>query len=257
MSLDVVDLRDFYANSLGEVTRGVLRRRIREAWSNTAGMNIAGIGYALPYLDMFDEARRVVALMPDSLGVVASTNTHGNNQSALVLEDALPLADSSIDRILLIHCVEFSEILRPLLRQIWRVLAPQGRLLLVLPNRLGMWARAESTPFGHGRPWTRAQLLKFLREAMYAPEYCRTCLSVPPWSSCMRWANGWERIGSKLYPGLAGLLIAEATKQVHAPVPREGLRAFARRQKVWQTNENCPVRAPGCRNQSYPLRYLP
>ncbi|MCY4038838.1 MAG: methyltransferase domain-containing protein [Hyphomicrobiales bacterium] len=250
MSLDVVDLRDFYANSLGGVTREILRGRIRQAWPDTAGMNIAGIGYALPYLDMFNEARRVVALMPDSLGVVASTNTHGNNRSALVLEDALPLADSSVDRILLIHCMEVSETLRPLLRQIWRVLAPQGRLLLVLPNRLGMWARIESTPFGHGRPWTRAQLMQFLRAAMYAPEYCRTCLSVPPWSPCMRWANGWERIGSKLYPGLAGLLIAEATKQVHAPIRREGLRAFARRQKAWQTNGNYSVRAPGYRDRS-------
>ena len=236
MSLDVVDLRDFYANPLGEVTREILRGRIRAAWSNVSGMNIAGIGYALPYLDMFDEARRIVALMPDSLGVVAFTNTQGNNRSALVLEDALPLADSSTDRILLIHCMEVTETLRPLLRQIWRVLAPQGRLFLVLPNRLGMWARAEHTPFGHGRPWTRTQLLQFLRESMYTPEYCRTCLSVPPWSVCMRWANGWERIGDRLYPGLGGLLIAEAVKQVHAPVPREGMRAFVRRQRVWQTN---------------------
>lgn len=250
MSLDVADLRDFYANPLGEVTQEVLRGRIREAWPDATGINIAGIGYALPYLDMFDKARRVVALMPDSLGVIASANAQGNNRSALVMEDALPLADSSMDRILLIHCMEVSETLRPLLRQIWRVLAPQGRLLLVLPNRLGMWARVESTPFGHGRPWTRTQLLQFLREAMYAPEYCRTCLSVPPWSPCMRWANGWERIGSKLYPGLAGLLIAEATKQVHAPIRREGLRTFARRQKAWQTSRDYSIRPPGCRSRS-------
>ena len=251
MSLDVVDLRDFYTNPLGKVTREVLRGRIREAWPNVAGMNIAGIGYALPYLDMFDEARRVVALMPDSLGVIASANARGNNRSALVLEDALPLADSSVDRVLLVHCMEFSETLRPLLRQIWRALAPQGRLLLVLPNRLGMWARVESTPFGHGRPWTRTQLLQFLREAMYAPEYSRTCLSVPPWSPCMRWANGWERIGGKLYPGLAGLLIAEASKQVHAPIQREGLRAFARRQKAWQTSGDYSVRASSHRSRSH------
>ena len=247
MHLDVVDLRDFYATPLGAVARRLLRAHIRAAWPDVAGMNVAGIGYCLPYLDMFRfEAQRLVALMPDTLGAVAwpelsaaRSRQHPRlgNRSLLVAEDALPLPDSSIERILLIHCLEVSESLRPLLRQIWRVLTPQGRLLLVLPNRLGVWARAERTPFGHGRPWTRSQLQAVLREAMYAPESCRSCLYAPPLrrSPCLRWARGWERAGAACAPALGGLLIAEASKRVHAPVP-----PAARRQPVW-------VRQPAAR----------
>ena len=228
MSLDVVGLRDFYASPLGAVACRVLRTRIRAAWPDVSGMNVAGIGYPLPYLDIFrGEARRLVALMPDSLGAIAWPQTaDASNRSALVVEDALPLPDSSMERILLIHCLEVSEFLRPLLRQIWRVLTPQGRLLLVLPNRLGLWARAESTPFGHGRPWTRHQLHIVLREAMYAPESCSNCLYVPPLGGRLGlgWASGWEKVGAACAPALGGLLLTEASKRVHAPVPGAGLR---------------------------------
>ena len=39
----------------------------------------------------------------------------------------------------------------------WRVLAPSGRVIVV-PNRRGPWARADNTPFGHGRPYSRSQI---------------------------------------------------------------------------------------------------
>lgn len=246
MNLDVVDLRNFYSSPLGAVSRRVLRGHIRAAWSDVSGMNIAGVGYPLPYLDMFRlEANHIVALMPDSIGGVAwpdplaesvRQNPRGGNRSVLVLEEALPLPDSSMDRILLIHCMEASETIRPLLREIWRVLTPQGRLLLILPNRLGMWARAEHTPFGHGRPWTRTQLTRFLREVMYTPESCQTCLHIPPlqWACSLRWVKGWEKIGTVLYPGLSGLLLAEASKQVHASVLQTGFRTPVARRMLWR-----------------------
>ena len=42
--------------------------------------------------------------------------------------------------------LEWSEKPRDLLRELWRVLAPNGRLLLVVPNRRGLWARVDTTP---------------------------------------------------------------------------------------------------------------
>lgn len=258
MNLGIAGLQEFYASPLGAVSRRVLRGHIRAAWRDVSGLHVAGIGYPQPYLDMFRlEARRIVALMPDSLGVVRWPDIHvessqyshrGGNRSALILEGALPLPDSSMDRILLIHCMEVSETLRLMLREIWRVLTPQGRLLLVLPNRLGVWARAEHTPFGHGRPWTRNQLKAFLREAMYSPETCRTCLYVPPldWSISWRWARGWEKVGSALCPGLSGLLVAEASKRVQAPVLQTGFGARAARRRLWRPGQSIsrPIELP-------------
>ncbi|MDA1311018.1 MAG: methyltransferase domain-containing protein, partial [Proteobacteria bacterium] len=140
---DAVDLWDFYGTSLGQVARRLIRRRIRGVWPNVSGMTVLGLGYATPYLRPFrDEAERVFALMPAQQGVLHWPR-EGRNLVALSDESELPLQDVSVDRVLLVHGMECSEQLRPMLHEIWRVLTGNGRLLVVVPNRRGLWARFE------------------------------------------------------------------------------------------------------------------
>ena len=71
MSLDVVDLRNFYAQRLGTVARRFVSRGIRARWTDTRAQRVAGIGYATPYLGLFrEEAERCLAFMPAAQGVV-------------------------------------------------------------------------------------------------------------------------------------------------------------------------------------------
>ena len=128
------------------------------------GARVLGIGYAIPYLEPWRaEAERVFAFMPARQGVVHWPQS-GLNDSALVEEADLPLPDASIDLALVVHGLELTDQLPDLLRELWRVLAPQGRALFVVPNRRGMWARFDSTPFGHGRPFSRGQFTDLLRD---------------------------------------------------------------------------------------------
>ncbi len=164
MHPDVLELRAFYASALGSVARRLLAGRIRARWRSANGAQLMGLGYAVPYLGMFrGEAARLGALMPASQGAVAWPAS-GNGQTVMVEEALLPLPDASIDRLLAVHCLEASERTGALLREMWRVLTPEGRLLLIVPNRRGVWARMDSTPFGHGRPYSRGQLERLLRE---------------------------------------------------------------------------------------------
>jgi hypothetical protein len=103
---------------------------------------------------------------------------------------------------------------------VWRVLAPGGRLIIVVPNRVGIWARTERTPFGHGRPFSRGQLSTLLRETMFVPMNWSAALAMPPLSSNVLFQGGtsWERVGSVLWPRMAGVHILEATKIVQRPV---------------------------------------
>ena len=64
----------------------------------------------------------------------------------------------AVDRVLLVHALEMAHDPGALLREVWRVLAAGGRLLAVVPNRRGLWARMDTTPFGHGRPYSRTQI---------------------------------------------------------------------------------------------------
>ncbi len=229
MHLDVTDLKAFYLTPLGQLVRRLLLHRLRARWRQLEGQTVIGLGFATPYLGALrGEALRVGALMPAEQGVLVWP-TEGARQTALVEENHLPLADNAVDRLLAIHCLEVAERVRPLLREIWRVLAPQGRLLVIVPNRTSVWARVDRTPFGQGLPFSRHQLERLLIEAMFTPTEFANALHVPPLERKMliRSATAFERIGARLSPGLGGVIIAEAKKELVAPIGKP-LKARAR-----------------------------
>lgn len=226
--MDVTDLRSFYAERLGTVARRLIGLRIKGLWPSVAGDRILGIGYPTPYLSqMGEEAAYRLAFMPAELGVVHWPNGKPN-ASALILGDALPLPGASVDRVLLVHSLETADSALDLLRETWRVTAPGGRIIVVVPNRAGIWARMEKTPFGHGRPFSRGQLGGLLREAMFSASIWTGALNMPPLSSplLLRAGTNWERLGSVLWPRLAGVHVVEATKIVRQKV---GARSARRR----------------------------
>ena len=224
---DIIDLNAFYASPLGQVARRIIRRRIRALWPNLSGQSVLGLGFATPYLRPFKgEASRVLAIMPATLGVIAWPPDEAR-RVALADEAELPLPDGSIDRALLVHAVESSEQLRPMLREIWRVLDGGGRLLVVVPNRRGVWARFERTPFGSGHPLSPPQLSRLLRDSLFTPLTTETALFMPPLKSRMmlRAAGAWERVGERWGLPFAGAVIIEASKQVYAARPERLLSA--------------------------------
>jgi SAM-dependent methyltransferase len=221
MRTDVVDLRDFYATSLGRAAGRVVRQRLREIWPDARGMTVIGLGYATPFLSAFRaEAARVIAAMPATQGVLHWPN-EGPGLTALIDEVDLPFPDLSVDRLLLAHCLETAEQVRPLMREAWRVLTGEGRLLVVAPNRRGLWARFEHTPFGHGRPYSPGQLNRLLRECMFTPTRTDAALYLPPvsWRVAPAAAPAWERLGTWGLSAFAGVVMVEATKQVYAAQP--------------------------------------
>jgi SAM-dependent methyltransferase len=239
MSIDVVDLRDFYAQRLGAVARHLVGRGVRRRWGDSRGQRVLGVGYATPYLGLFrEEAERTLAFMPAAQGVVKWPSAKPA-LSALVDEFELPLPDAAVDRVLLVHALEMSNDPTALLREIWRVLASGGRLLAVVPNRRGLWARMDTTPFGHGRPYSRTQIMSLLREAWFTPVDWSEALFVPPIRSgwFLRSAVAWERVGAVVSSPFAGVHIVEATKQVYRAIP-------AKREKRRLVPALQPVLAP-------------
>jgi len=159
--------------------------------------------------------------------------------ASLVDECEMPLSDAAVDRVLLVHALEMTTDSGALLREVWRVLAAGGRLLAVVPNRRGLWARMDTTPFGHGRPYSRTQINQLLRETWFTPTGWGEALYVPPvergWF--LRSAVAWERTGATLSAPFAGVHLVEATKQVYRGVP-------ARREKRQLVPALKPALAP-------------
>jgi SAM-dependent methyltransferase len=234
MYTDAIDLREFYDSGLGQVARMRIRRRIREMWPDVHDQIIVGIGYATPFLRPFrGEAERIMALMPASQGV-EYWPPEGPGLTALTDEAELPLPDMSVDRILLVHGLEGTEQLRPMMREIWRVMAGGGRLVVVVPNRRGIWARVDRTPFGHGIPYTPSQLKHMLRENMFVPERSMRALFIPPVRSrfLLASAPAVEEIGERWFKAFAGVYLVEASKQIYAGVARKVVEKPKRRRLI-------------------------
>lgn len=238
---DVVDLREFYDGHLGQVARRMIRRRVRLLWPDVKGQVVLGVGYAVPFLRPFrGEAERILSVMPSRQGVVRWPED-GLGLNALVEETELPFQDTSIDRIVLIHGLEVTENLAGLMRECWRVLAGGGRLLVVAPNRRGIWARTDRTPFGHGRPYSASQLSRMLRDNRFVPQRSARALYMPPVRSrfLLRSAPAWEEIGARWFQGFAGVVMIEASKQLYQLTPARKVRL--RRPVLLPARQTAPV----------------
>jgi SAM-dependent methyltransferase len=214
MYLDVVDLRDFYAAPIGRVVTRQLSPVVAGLTKVDAATRVLGFGFATPYLDAISGAERVLAFMPAGQGVI-EWPAPGPPATALVEEDSLPLPDSSIDLVILVHALEMSPRPHALMAELRRVLTNGGKLLIVAPNRQGPWARSETSPFGFGRPYSRGQLRQLFAEAGFEAEAWRTGLHMPPAASrpllgAARWL---DEIGRYVWPAFAGVIVVSAVKR--------------------------------------------
>ncbi|MEE9452938.1 MAG: methyltransferase domain-containing protein [Paracoccaceae bacterium] len=227
MHLDVIDLRAFYyRTSLGRSAQRALQEALRGLWPETQGQVVAGFGFAAPFLRPFlHNSARVLNLMPGQQGVMHWPPGE-TNLSVLIEEYNWPVPAGFIDRLVIGHGLETCGHPDALLNEIWRVLAPGGQVVFIVPNRSGLWARSEATPFGYGRPYSLSQLETQLRKHRFQPERHVSALYGAP-SQKRYWlksARLWEVIGKRLETRMAaGALLVEASKQIYAK-PNNGLR---------------------------------
>jgi len=232
MHLDVVDLRNFYYRSrLGRAAQRAIRDQITDLWPEAKGQTIVGYGFAAPLLRPYlADARRTIALMPAPQGVM-HWPAGQDNVAVLCEETRWPLDTGIVDKLLVMHGLESSENPSELLDECWRVMGPGGRAIIVVPNRAGFWSRTETTPFGHGHPYSTMQLDAQLKKHRFIPDRHRAALFQPPsqkriWTKTGRFLEKYGRVISARF--VAGVLIVEFSKRTHAPT-RPGLTEAVKR----------------------------
>lgn len=221
MRPSVVQLRQFYSSRLGRRVKQRLRHLLLQRWSAQAEGVIAGIGYAPPLLRMLDRRPEKtspnIALMPIDQGAIYWP-VHTDNRSILADELMPPFAPNSLQRVLMVHALEFSERPLELLQVYWQMLSPGGQVILIAPNRRGLWAHLGRTPFARGARYSISQMKDLLEEAQFTLGESTTALHAPP-STHPLMLRLWpvlEWLGAFLLPGLGGVAIIEAEKQIYA-----------------------------------------
>lgn len=223
MYSSIYDFKDFYNAPAGDVVRNVLRHKIRAYWGDVRGMSVVGIGYTQPYLDaLMPEAERCVAISPAGQGAYPWPDG-ARNLTALAEETELPIETNSVDRVIVIHSLEYAELPRSNLQEIFRILKSNGRLLIITPNRRGLWSRAEWSPFGHGTPYSGEQLRSLLRDNMFVYERSCTALYTPPlrWNLVRKSFEKFEMVLSVCLPSMGGVHIVEVSKQIYSGIAQQ------------------------------------
>jgi len=185
-------LEQFYASPLGGAARDMAARRLSSLWPDLAGANVLGYGYAWPYLAPYEAGtNRLVLAMPEGQGAIAHEGKRGI-ATVLTQGRALPFSDSSFDKILAIHAIEEAETTAATLAELYRVLAPEGRI---------------------------RQLKAALRQAKFTPTVGSNALYIPPvpFFAKPKLMRGAERFGETVWPRFSGLVLVEAIKRLYAP----------------------------------------
>ncbi len=139
MNTDIVDLREFYHSPLGRSAEQAITMALSTLWPPLPEERLVGLGYAVPFLDRFRrDTERTFAFMPAGQGAV-NWPAGELSSTALVFDEELPLPDSSIDRVLMVHALEFAENPRESLKELWR--------------RAAAWSSWCRTAAASGRAW--------------------------------------------------------------------------------------------------------
>lgn len=216
--MDVVDLREFYASALGQSAQKRIARLLSSRLKPHAAQTVLGLGYAHPYFESLTASDVVtLSFMLARQGVIHWPSEQAV-KAALVDECDLPLLESVADHVIVAHGLELSDDPLAMLQEIWRVMAPQGKLMLVVPNRRGLWSASDASPFGHGQPFSRSQITGLLKEARFSVTWSKEALVMPPFTApaFLKMAPAFERLGARVLGRYSGVLLVEAMKQVYA-----------------------------------------
>jgi len=220
MAIDVIELREFYAKPAGKMVLGLLRRRLTRLWTGIKAETVVSFGYGASLLrPWLEDGNHVIALMPGRQGAIYWPREQ-KNRVCLCEGANWPLADESVDRVILVHALESAPDPEALLREAWRVLKGDGHLLAIVPNRRGSWAHTDKTPFGTGQPYTAAQIRQLLHGKGFSVTRETEALFFPPFEGrfFLALAERIEKLFSRFSLGFGGLLIVDSVKQVYAPI---------------------------------------
>lgn len=214
-------LEEWYASPLGfeVVTRE--SACLQEMLSDVFGYYLVQVGVA----DSFQEALAASRIRHRVL--VPSAPPGGQRGLSAVGDPTrLPLASDSVDAVLLPHTLDFAVDSRQVLREVERVLIPEGRVFVVGFNALSSWGLVRLLYHtGHRVPWcgrflTPYRVEDWLSLLGFDVERREHILFQPPVRRTLGMGlASLERIGRRLWPALGAVYVIRAVKRVSTLTP--------------------------------------
>lgn len=211
--MNVIDLKTFYKSLLSTMVQEQIINIINSVWPDfgqNENIHELAYGYPCPYLINIKESLPI--FMPAHMGAIVFPEPL--NQTVLIDEELFPLPDHSMERILVIHGLEYALNHQMLLAEIHRILKDDGSVVFIVPNRRSIWAQSDCTPLGSGRPYTMTQLKKQLTQSHFDIKQQKRALYTPPTTNNFLFSlsNMFENFGPRVANKFSGLVAIEAIK---------------------------------------------
>ncbi len=140
--------------------------------------------------------------------------------------DRLPIAADSVDVVVLPHTLEFADDARQVLREVERVLIPEGRLVVFGFNALSLWGiwrlvrRGQDSGPWNGRFLTPFRIRDWLSLLGFDIDLQEMMMFRPPWRrALLQQFSFLDTMGRRFWPVLGGVYAMRAVKRVSTLTP--------------------------------------
>lgn len=212
-------------------------RQIDDAVADIFGFNALQIG--LPQRELLQANRMALKLRIGS----------GNNVAIRCDPMALPIANQSIDLVVLPHVLEFAADPHQILREVERVLIPEGQVIITGFNPLSLWGLRRRLRRTSSFPWNGSylsplRLKDWLMLLGFDVDRGNYGCYAPPCEQ-QQWLQRWrflETAGRRWWKFSGAVYMLRAVKRVHGmrlitpnwrkkPVRAKGLRPIAQKEQ--------------------------
>lgn len=240
MSWDITDTDNYYRTPEGRLVADILITDLAALQGGDAAAldpdktDHLAVGYPFP---LIPETACPPVFMLSETGVLSWAGEAGVI-TACIDSVSWPCATDMFDRIFISHALEHVADKGAFLAEVWRCLKGEGEVVLVVPHRRSLWARADKTPFGQGTPFSRRQLKLALDQARFDQISIKHSLYMPPFGrrlppAMRRRLHHAGRIGWAMF---GGVLLVRAKKRLYSAhqQPSHALRRKVRQFMVRQ-----------------------
>lgn len=215
-------LRAWYQRSSGRSLAAIERERIDAVIANLFGYHLIQVG-CLQGEDLLGGSRISHRVVMDA------DRTGGLYVGMYAYPDSLPVASDSADVVVLPHTLEFERVPHEILREVDRVLIPEGHVVIVGFNPWSIWGmlsllmrwRKNAAPPWCARFISMTRIKDWLALLGFDVVSVESFFFRPPvqHEGLMRRLHFMERLGAKLWPRGGGVYLLVARKRVTVLTP--------------------------------------
>lgn len=230
MASEIAHLDHFYHSQKGRMVAHFLRKMMQPSLQLEAKIDRVGFGY--PFACLPRDIPPV--LIPSEMGALAYAarqdvmpdqppDSGQEIITASIESDSWPLSSETMNQIIMCHGLEYCFDGEACLLEANRVLTSAGELCLIIPNRRSLWVRDDTTPLGHGRPFSKSQITKLLTKTGFEVTEVRRALFIPPFLTRLpfRLARFIDHLGAYGWGMFGGVMMVRATKLRYATKGRK------------------------------------